>query len=799
MFPITLLAFAAGPPIGFLPPGAIARLGEFNWDYRTGVASAAFSRDGSCVLATCFTGKDGGSWLFVWDTKSGRLAHTPPRPDEAWSGAIVPHPRNGVALWVKYGKLALWDIKGRKAAWELSTEARNVAWGQGGRWFVELADDQDVVLRHGRTGKALNALGGQAEAHRWVAASPVRREVAVFQNDGTLFVYDPFTRKQRWKARCFTPGDFHSGIGMCAFCPRGEWVLTGCEDEPVRMWRARDGKPGRVLVKGPSGCCTAAFAPSGLVAVGKEFGQVRIIDPIAGKELRRWRTVAGLRGLAYSPDGRTLATWHKRCPRVLLWDSRTGKLLNPDVGRDELLQGVEYVGEGKLVTRGWSGQRRMWDTATGKTTPLPLRPLPMWGQAWSRDMRFRAERARPGLTLHDTTTGKRLLLLKGEKGLTSPPRFSPDGGWLVACLVDEESASDVSGKAVVWDTATGKPRLAGKGVVTWEFAPDGKRLLVLVEDVGLRMIDLKGGEREFFRLDADFVFEVHSIRWSADGRLVVVSCQDKMFVLDGQAGKVLRAFKAGGLLSELVLAVSPDNRLMAAYEENGYFGDDPLTGEEIQVYSLETGQRLHTFKGHAGAITGLAFSPRGDTLASCSGDGTVLLWDLTGRRRRHCHLSDSSFAARWNKLAGADAALAEKAFWEIVCCPDAPALLRKAVPPQRGIPADRLNGIVSGLGSDDFETRSKAEAALLAHGPGAAPALRNLARTASSLEVRLRGERVLRRWASAPEASRLTWAVLALEKAGTPGAKALLKDLAGGEPGAPLTEDAKAALKRLRK
>ena len=38
---------------------------------------------------------------------------------------------------------------------------------------------------------------------------------------------------------------------------------------------------------------------------------------------------------------------------------------------------------------------------------------------------------------------------------------------------------------------------------------------------------------------------------------------------------------------------------------------------------------MHTFVGHALYVTDIAFSPDGQTLASSSYDGTVLLWDLT--------------------------------------------------------------------------------------------------------------------------------------------------------------------------
>ena len=44
--------------------------------------------------------------------------------------------------------------------------------------------------------------------------------------------------------------------------------------------------------------------------------------------------------------------------------------------------------------------------------------------------------------------------------------------------------------------------------------------------------------------------------------------------------------------------------------------------------TLPRGSVVATLTGHAGVVNSVAFGPDGDTLASGSRDGTVLLWDL---------------------------------------------------------------------------------------------------------------------------------------------------------------------------
>ena len=49
----------------------------------------------------------------------------------------------------------------------------------------------------------------------------------------------------------------------------------------------------------------------------------------------------------------------------------------------------------------------------------------------------------------------------------------------------------------------------------------------------------------------------------------------------------------------------------------------------VRLWDAVTGQEKSVLTGHTGGVGSIAFSPDGSTLASGSGDGTILLWELT--------------------------------------------------------------------------------------------------------------------------------------------------------------------------
>jgi hypothetical protein len=242
------------------------------------------------------------------------------------------------------------------------------------------------------------------------------------------------------------------------------------------------------------------------------------------------------------------------------------------------------------------------------------------------------------------------------------------------------------------------------------------------------------------------------------------------------------------------LAFSPDGRTLATGR---------CSEKAARLWEMATGRERGRLEGHREWVLSLAFSPDGRLLASGGADGVVLAWDATGALTgtpARGKLSDADLAALWGRLADADARRGWEAVRELVAASDASVpFLRERLRPVRAADPEKVARLVADLDSDRFAVRDRALRELEALREAAAPGLRKARRGPLSLEARRQAERLLARLRGrlSPRRLQQVRAVEALEHIGSAEARRLLEALAGGVPEARLTQEAKAALRRL--
>jgi WD40 repeat protein len=785
-----------------LPPGAIARIGSTHLRHPLGAPCLAFAPDGKRLASLA---RDGT--LRVWDVATGKELQQ--LRGHGLSLAFKADGKTLLAISLE-GMMRFYDLPASKQVREFSVappEGRErfvpqFALTPDGRTLVT-ASNHGALLWEAATGKQLRRIGGE-DPKTWYytfALSPDGRTVALggrevhlyevttgkalgslkvahqpgalaFSPDGqVLAVGDTWRDLELWdvtaRKRLHTAHGHKAWIESVAYSPDNKLIATGSRDQTARVWDAATGElratlgpfPGAMSQGEGDRIKAVAFSPDGKVlAAAGEDGFIRLWDAqaLATGKVRELRPPTGLRRaptfVALSPDGRTVLAGGGYPERVvILWDADTGKELRRLEGHKDWVTTAVFAPDGKqIATASRDGTIRFWDAATAKEVAhfgyyRPGSPDVTGCLAYSPDGKRIAHSAFRLAFVRAVPTGK----VVHELAMPAAQRaqalvFSADGKFLVA-------GCD-RGQVHLWEVATGKKaQTIGEGfglLFGVAMTPDSKRVVSASRLLGFQVWDAATGK------------EVHRFDLGKFAHLMDPSA-----------------------------ALSPDGRTMAGGA--GYHADPE---SPVRLWEMATGKERRRLSAHTGMVRGVSFSADGRRLATCSSDGTVLVWDLAGPAEQ---LTPARLQALWADLASPDAERAYRAVWALAGSPrEAAAFIGERLRP---VDLKAAEGLVRDLGDRRFATREKAAQQLETLGEGTRPALLKALQGEAPLEARRRVQQVLARLDTLKAAAtlRARRAVEALESGATAETREALRVLADSAPEAAVRAEAQAALRRL--
>ncbi|MXV78145.1 WD40 repeat domain-containing protein [Candidatus Poribacteria bacterium] len=387
-------------------------------------------------------------------------------------------------------------------------------------------------------------------------------------------------------------------------------------------------------------CSSLAFSPDGrTLATGTHDGKIRLWDSEtgAGKGTLTGQHTGWVNRLFFTPDGETLisAGAHWRGDRSIhLWDVKTwrhrAKLPLKVVG-----SAIAISPDGNVIAIGHSNEIGLWDVKTAKQIARvrhkKISFVSVSLLAFSPDGELLAIEDDNDIHLWDTKTQQFRASLIGHESMVSVLKFSPDSKILAST---SSWYADQGTSVWLWDTTTGQhiTTLLGhkEGVRLFEFSPDNNRLVSTSGDLTIRLWDIN--TRQLKSSLIGHKAELFSLEFSQDRNTLIARDWDaNIHSWDLKTGEYKNVF-TGQTYHTTKFAQQEYERL--TWYSPAIFSADGKTlycanaDNTIWMCDINTGKLKKKLTGYTFQPYHVVFSPNKQTVANPGLDDTIHLWDM---------------------------------------------------------------------------------------------------------------------------------------------------------------------------
>ena len=484
-----------------------------------------------------------------------------------------------------------------------------VEYSHNGR-YLAVAHSYGVDLYDTETWKIARRFDEGEASVKSVAFSPDDGRLAAALNDTTIRIWDV---EEGGLVAALTG---HQGsVTSVHFSPDDRRLVSGSMDRTIRIWDTESGRESK-MVQARAHVYSAVFNPSGDRIVSASHCAVRVWDANTGAELTKpkGQTEDVASCVAFSPDG-TLIVARARPGITGVWDSRTGEQVkalkyndpraiafSPD-GRYMALTGVSDA-----TLRVWDA--KLWVERVSKgagVTSLSFRP---------DGGHLAAPTGNGAVRIYDVGSLSELRKLDGYSTPVLALDIGPQGERLIA--------GSLSGRIDHWEVGTGKPlwpsgdNFGGYSVTRVSFDREA-RLIAAPEGV---IWDLTTRTRR--QTDS----HARCMCLSPDGRFLASAYDSGTQLLDIAANKPLRTLAAQHVR---IIIYSPNGQHLSCADARG----------AVRTYDTSTWQLLWESSESGEAMLALAFTPKGDRVATAGFGDKIRSWDTETGKELSFKVSES--------------------------------------------------------------------------------------------------------------------------------------------------------------
>jgi WD40 repeat protein len=524
------------------------------------------------------------------------------------------------------GDLKLWQLDGT----EIETfhghggGVQGIGFSKDGKKIVSGSSDKTIRIWQ-IDGISKKTIKGHDDWVWGVAYSKDGKFLASVSADKTVIIWDTQGNlKHRYE------GHNHLVRGI-EFSPDSKVLATGSADGFVKLWSVDQGRELKTLSGHKSKVWSVRFSPNSDIIASSSHDRTIKIWSLDGRELQSLQGhESPVRCVRFSTDGKLIASGSANGV-IKIWDANSGKQIHSYSESNSTIRSMAFNSTSTvLATASADGTVRIWEPDGKLINTLQGHTAGVSSVVFSPDDRIIASGGSDLTVKLWRLDGTLIHTLRGHSDLVLSVSFSSDGMTLASASAD-------------------------KTIKLWQLdqiKPQGSDLEEILKYGYERLGDFLKTNPNVSDDDKNLVnanallskFPSHNIHTEHRETQLQLHQMLEKVKKEKQKAEVseIKAFtslaEALWLSNDFLGALIQSLKAGKQFRDGNY--NEPILGQAITnllgsiIYRIQERNRL---EGHTKYIKCLHFSPKDNILASSSVDGTIIIWDLNGKRLATCY------------------------------------------------------------------------------------------------------------------------------------------------------------------